>query len=411
MSSNKTEKLGALCKVLAGGTPSRSKKTYWNGGIPWVKISDMLQGHIHFTDESITQEGLDNSAARLLPKGTLLLSIFATIGRTAILEIEAATNQAVVGLIPKRSDEIDVGYLRRHLEAQVSSLVQQGRGGAQSNINGAILKNLDIPLPPLDEQKRIAAVLDKADALRRQRQESLQLTEKLLQSVFIDMFGTELEPLCPRARLSEHLDFITSGGRGWSKYYAGEGDKFIRSLDVRMNEISDAEMVRVKAPKNAEADRTRIREGDVLLTITGSLIGRAAPVTARHAGDYISQHVAILRTQGFMPEFLAWAISTEEGQRQIQRHQTGQTKPGLNFEQIGRLMIPRPTESAERKFSELIQRHHSILAEQRAAVEQTESLFSSLQQRAFRDKLNLSRLPSASGSAVPRTSQPLFASF
>ena len=120
-----------------------------------------------------------------------------------------------------------------------------------------------------------------------------------------------------------------------------------------MNEINDSEIVRVKAPKNAEADRTRVRVGDVLLTITGSLIGRAAPVSENHAGAYVSQHVAILRTHGFLPEFLAWAISMEEGQRQIQRHQTGQTKPGLNFEQIGRLMIPRPSEADEQIFAQL----------------------------------------------------------
>ena len=259
----------------------------------------------------------------------------------------------------------------------------------------------ELLVPPLGEQRRIAAVLDKADAILRQRQESLQLTEKLLQSVFIELFGSETAPRCPRVRLSDHLDFITSGGRGWAKYYSIQGDKFIRSLDVQMNEINDSQMIRVAPPKNAEADRTRVRTGDVLLTITGSLIGRVAPVTEAHAGAFVSQHVAILRTHGFRPEFLSWAISTQEGQRQIRKNQRGQMKPGLNFEQIGRLRIPRPSNELEETFTNLIQKRHSMLALQRGALEHTNFFFASLQQFAFRGELDLTRLVLESPGDAP----------
>jgi type I restriction enzyme S subunit len=305
--------------------------------------------------------------------------------------LEGAIGSTIARLRPK-SANVFGPYAGHFLRSRFPEIQKNSTGAAIPHVNGGHLRRLEIPLPPLVEQRRIAAVLDKADALRRRRQDSLELTEKLLQSVFIDMFGTGEQPRCPRSKLSDHLDFITSGGRGWSKYYAAEGDMFIRSLDVRMNEINESEMVRVKAPKNAEADRTRVRVGDVLLTITGSLIGRAAPVSERHSGSYISQHVAILRTHGFLPEFLAWAISMDEGQRQIRRHQTGQTKPGLNFEQIGRLMIPRPSEAAEGMFVQLIQRRHAILAEQREAANQTERLFASIQQRTFQGELDLTRL-------------------
>jgi type I restriction enzyme S subunit len=250
----------------------------------------------------------------------------------------------------------------------------------------------ELLVPDADEQRRIAAVLDKTDSHRRQRQESLPLSEALLQSAFTGMFGSETDPRCPRVKLSDHIDFITSGGRGWAKYYSTEGDKFIRSLDVQMNEINDSQMIRVVPPNNAEADRTRVRVGDVLLTITGSLIGRVAPVTEAHGGAFVSQHVAILRTHGFRPGFLSWAISTQEGQRQIQKNQTGQTKPGLNFEQIGRLTVPRPPEKLEEDFCNLIEKRRTILAQQRDAFQYANKLFASVQQRAFRGELDLSRL-------------------
>ena len=98
-----TVKLGDSCNVIAGGTPKRSEAHYWNGEIPWVKISDMLQGRITETDERITQAGLDGSTAKLLQiqTGTLLVSIFATIDELLFCNCRTDTNQAIVGVIPK----------------------------------------------------------------------------------------------------------------------------------------------------------------------------------------------------------------------------------------------------------------------------------------------------------------------
>jgi type I restriction enzyme S subunit len=189
-----TVPLGDLCSVKAGGTPARSESANYGGEIPWVKISDMLRGDIYETEESISHSGLTNSAAKLLPAGTVLLSIFATIGRTALLRVPAATNQAIVGLIPK-DDSIDPGFLRRFLDFAAGSLASRGRGVAQANINSTILKQLPVSLPwkngrpDIPEQKRIAAILDKADAIRRNRQASLHLLDSLVGAIFLEMFG------------------------------------------------------------------------------------------------------------------------------------------------------------------------------------------------------------------------------
>ena len=104
-------KLRELCTIQSGGTPSRSKPEFWeNGSIPWVKISDFDGKYVSHTEEKITKCGLLSSSAKVFPKGTLLYTIFATLGEVCILDIDAATNQAIAGITIK-NDNVDEDYL------------------------------------------------------------------------------------------------------------------------------------------------------------------------------------------------------------------------------------------------------------------------------------------------------------
>lgn len=280
----------------------------------------------------------------------------------------------------------DINYLTRVLEQyDVTPLIS---GTTRGKLTKGAASNIEIPLPPLPDQKRIAAILDKADAIRRKRNQALRLTDDFLRSVFLDMFGTTENPSCPRIAVGDLIRFMTSGGRGWATYYADEGSRFLRSMDVRMNYIGDSDAVFVAAPDNAEAKRTMVQSGDVLLTITGSLIGRVAPVPAHLAGAFISQHVAILRLSQVLPsKFVAWALSVEEGQRQIQSLQSGQVKPGLNFDQIRKLKVPHPSLEKVCDFLAIVEVAQRKQASDQRQANTAETLFSSLQQRAFSGQL------------------------
>ena len=171
-------KLEDLTNITAGGTPARNNHRYWdNGQIPWVKISDLSGKYVETTEERITQLGLDNSSAKIFKKGTILYTIFATIGEVAILNIDAATNQAIAGITCKEPYNLD--YMYYVLLVLKDLLVSKAKGVAQVNINQSILKETPIPLAPIEEQKRIVEIIEKQFA---KLDEARDLIQKSLDS-------------------------------------------------------------------------------------------------------------------------------------------------------------------------------------------------------------------------------------
>lgn len=216
-------RLGDVCEIQSGGTPARSNLSYWEGGtIPWVKISDIKGEYLQITEEFITEEGLQNSSAKIFPKGTILYTIFATLGETCILDIDAATNQAIAGITIK-SDNVYREYLYYYLVSLKSAVNRLGRGVAQNNINMGILRNLPIPLPPLDEQRKIAAVLDKVSDLIAKRRQQLDKLDKLVKSRFIELFG---DPI-----LNQY---------GWSKVPLEENATLLNGRAYKQDELLDS---------------------------------------------------------------------------------------------------------------------------------------------------------------------------
>ena len=183
-------KIEDFCSTGSGGTPSRSKPEYYEGGdIPWIKSGDLKDSKIYEANEYITAAGLENSSAKIFEKDSILIAMYgATVGRLAILGINAATNQAICNIRPDTTIA-DMKYLYYFLKSKFSYFVENAVGGAQPNISQGLIKSLEVPLPSLDEQKRIADILDKAAGVCQKREQAIKLADDFLRATFLEIFG------------------------------------------------------------------------------------------------------------------------------------------------------------------------------------------------------------------------------
>jgi len=154
-------KISDLCKISSGGTPSRGRKEYFEGSIPWIKTGELNDTIIYDTEEKITEEAIKNSSAKLYKKDSLVIAMYgATIGKTAKLGIEATTNQACAVLFDINTNLIEIDFLWEYLQSQTKRLKKMAYGSAQPNLNAKIISNYNIPIPPKETQQAIINQID-----------------------------------------------------------------------------------------------------------------------------------------------------------------------------------------------------------------------------------------------------------
>ncbi len=241
-----------------------------------------------------------------------------------------------------------------------------------------VIYRTKIRLPGLPEQRRIAAILDKAEAVGRKRKLAIEIAGEMAQSAFVELFG---DPVAnpkrwPFRKLGELLEFLTSGSRGWAQYYSDTGDPFLRIQNVGHDQLYLKDVISVRAPKNAEANRTRVKTGDVLLSITADL-GRTGVVSEEIAGAFINQHLAIIRVRqgSIIPDYLSSYLASHAGQRQITRLNRQGVKAGLNFDDVRGLHIMLPPLRAQTEYAVLKTRALRLRGEQESGAEKCKHLF------------------------------------
>lgn len=309
-------KLEDIAITTSGGTPNRSNPNYFGGQIPWLKSGELNDGLIEGTEEAITEEGLHNSSARIYPKGTLVIALYgATVGKTGILTIEAASNQAVCAVIPKTSDLNNI-YLFWFLRYKRPEFLKLSFGGAQPNISQRFLREVHLPIPsiaiqnviikflsiierrqrgersipipnlppPLRELPRIisrieelAAKIEEARGLRREASEEVDTLSATELSLSIDRLSERFEKKLLK-------DLILNAGYGTSIKCTAEKVEssfpVLRIPNVASEQINFSNL-KYGILSDSELKRAMIRTGDILIVRTNGsidLVGRCAVV-------------------------------------------------------------------------------------------------------------------------------------
>lgn len=380
--------LNSVAQVIAGQSPASSTYNTVGEGLPF------FQGKADFQEMYPTVRMWCTSAKRKVAEpGDILISVRAPVGAVNVCNQKSIIGRGLSAIRP--SGSLDGMFLYYFLKANENRIAALGSGSTFKAITQSTLKNIEIPLPPLEDQKRIVNLLSKVEGLIVQRKQHLQQLDELLKSIFWEMFGDPVrnERNHKVSTLEPYITHLTSGGRGWAKYYSSSGKRFIRSLDVQMNVIGTEEVVYVTPPANKEAERTKVLPGDVLLTITGSKIGRACFVPRDFEEAYISQHVAIIRAVGINPVYLSFYLSMPNcGQLIIERQQYGQAKPGLNLTQIKNFAIIDADITLQKQFASIFEKVGSIKSRYQQSLTDLENLYGALSQKAFKGELDLARV-------------------
>ena len=377
-------RLGEICDVVSGGTPSRATAEFWDGGtIPWIKIGNIQRKYVDEADEYITQAGLEGSSAKMLSAGTILFTIFATLGEVGILTIEACTNQAIAGITIKNQSDILTDYLYYFLKSQKSCIAALGRGVAQNNINLSILRNFEVQIPDLPMQKQIVAILDKTAKVVEVRQQQLQQLDELVKARFVELFGDGNHPHIAL------IDLIIEGaGLSYGIVQPGDdgtGDMgVLRPVDMVDGKISTASIKYIDRSIGDGFKKTELYGDELLITVRGTT-GITALTDIRFNGMNVTRGIAVVRydRNKINPVYLNAYLNTDESQRYIQEHTRGATLQQINLSDLRVQQIMVPPLALQEQMAAFIEQTDKSKSVVQKALDEAQLLFDSLMQQYF----------------------------
>jgi len=385
--------LGELGEVVSGSTPKTHVAAYWDGDIPWITPADLSQNRDTYCRgnlRKITRAGFNSCSTRMLPAGSILFSSRAPIGHCAIAAYPLCTNQGFKSIIPnQRLDSVYGYYALRYMTPVIVAL---GRGATFAEINKETFESVRIPVPTLDEQKRIAALLDKADRLRRSRRYAQELSDSFLQSVFLQMFdqkescGWAVQSIESLAKRGQNT--IRTGPFGSQLLHSKFTEDGVAVLGIDnavQNRFVWDKRRFIAEEKYRQLKRYTVYPGDVLITIMGTC-GRCAVVPDNIPLAINTKHLCCitLDQNKCQPVYLqACFLLHPLVRRQLGISERGAIMPGLNMGIIKDLMIPIPPLPRQAKFTKIVKGMERLHAQQREVERQAEHLFQTLLHRAF----------------------------
>lgn len=397
-----------LSKMIGGGTPSTDKPELWADmddptGIPWVAISDMTrQGHIINTEKRISVLGLEERGLQIIPAGSLIYSMYASLGKVSELGVRATTNQAILGLVPN-PQIIDTRFLFWWLEHIRPTVISEASSNTQDNLNAEKVKNLPVILPPLKIQRRIVSVLDeetaKIDKLIAEKEQLLKVLDERRQTLITEAVTRGLDPGVPMKAsgipwlgdIPAHWDVPTVGIRYEVQLGKMLDEKrisgnflapYLRNIDVQWEHINTKNLPEMDF-EHSDRQRFILHTGDILVC-EGGEVGRSAIWRGDIAECYYQKalHRLRQRTAKDYPPFLVHFMRVATLTGGLSADANASTIQHLPAEKLRRLRFPAPPIDEQRTIVEWIESQRdrlrrleqpleasiNILVEKRAAL-------------------------------------------
>ncbi|APJ17651.1 restriction endonuclease subunit S [Acinetobacter baumannii] len=384
-------KLATVTETIMGQAPSSHDCNKDGTGTPFVKAGEFG------LSRPVIKEWTTNPLKFAKYDDVLLCVVGATCGKIN-KGFDGAIGRSVAAVRAK-PEFIDKDYLYYFLQTWSLRLRAMSQGAAQTVITRDMIGNLEIYLPPLEEQRRIASILDQADELRQKRQQAIEKLDQLLQATFIDMFGDPVSN--PKGwevkKLSELSIKIHSGNtpKGGSENYVDQGIIFLRSQNVWKNKVILDDVAYIDAETHSKMMKSSVKHEDLLMTKTGrintenSSLGRAAIYLGEDDSANINGHVYLIRIKdGFNKYFILRILTLPDYYEYIRSVCVGGIdKRQLNKEHIENFPIIQPPMELQNKFSNIVQVIESQKPKLLEQLDLAENLFKTLQQKAFNGTL------------------------
>ena len=379
-----------LAVICAGQGAPQGDNNYCENGTPFVKagnLQELLEGKAITSIQKVSDEVAKKHKLKLYPKGTILFAKSGMSCMKGYVYVLPQSAYVVSHLACVTPNEDASEYLRYFFNYHKPN--QLVKDAAYPSISLSDIGNLVVDMKSESERNAIVSVLQHAESVITLRQKELQKLDDLVKARFVEMFGDpKSNPNSyPIGQLSEHIEFLTSGSRGWAQYCVDNGSEwFITIKNVKDCRISIDNMQPINAPDNAEAKRTKVQEGDLLISITADL-GRTGVVTKEIAdhGAYINQHLTCIRLNKEIlnPLYVAFFMESPAGKEQFESKNQSAVKAGLNFNSINSLRLLVPPMDEQSAFVEFVHQVDKSKVVVQKALDEAQTLFDSLMQQYF----------------------------
>lgn len=388
----KAVKLGDLTEPVTTCDPSVSFREPFR----YVDIASVNRESKSLQSVALVEPGSAPSRARqLVCTGDVLVSTVRP-NLNAVALVGDRYNGAIAStgftvLRPRRS-QLDSVYLFHWVRTPqfIAEMTRQSTGASYPAVSDDIVKNSTIPLPPLDQQKRIAAILDKADAIRRKRARAIQLADEFLRSLFLDMFGDPVgnAKRWPKSSFGEQLTLIQYGPRFYNAPYTKTGIRTVRITDLNVSgQLSFDQMPRIDASEHAVKSFS-LTPGDMIFARSGATVGKTALIEEGDPPCLAGAYFLRMRfSPRVLPRYVRMVITASSIQKIISERSRQSAQQNFSGPAVRRLPLPLPPLELQQKFVQMENQTRAHLKNLSVQMLDVESLNSSLSLRAFRGEV------------------------